>query len=308
MISNTTFTLWISIATVCLAAISSQGQQTPKSQVHTQMRNVLYHYSDTISVHIYSLDGAVVPTHEGSMVVFDDPKSFLIAIDSAKISISAKALSNTLNQHVFAAKDAPLKDVEISMDGSKMKVKGKLHAKDNVRFETEGTLSVTPDGKVRVHSEKVKAVHLPVKGLMDLLGVDIAKLISSNKAPGVRAEQNDLILEPSELLPLPRITGKLSKIQVSGNAVVQTFGDPGAASSKLTGNYMSYRGGVLRFGKLTMQNSDMDLLDLDAGDAFDFFLDHYGEQLSAGYTKITPQFGLRVYMRDYNKLHTTQKP
>ena len=28
----------------------------------------------------------------------------------------------------------------------------------------------------------------------------------------------------------------------------------------------------------------------------------YRDQLAAGYTKITPEFGLRVFMRDFNKL------
>jgi len=67
-------------------------------------------------------------------------------------------------------------------------------------------------------------------------------------------------------------------------------------------NYMSYRGNRLRFGKLTMSDTHMILIDMDQRDPFDFYLDHYKEQLVAGYTKETPSFGLRVYMRDYNKL------
>jgi hypothetical protein len=41
---------------------------------------------------------------------------------------------------------------------------------------------------------------------------------------------------------------------------------------------------------------------MNAKDPFDFYLDHYKEQLVAGYTKETSNFGLRVYMPDYNKL------
>jgi len=41
---------------------------------------------------------------------------------------------------------------------------------------------------------------------------------------------------------------------------------------------------------------------MNSKDPFDFYLDHYKEQLVAGYTKETLNFGLRVYMRDYNKL------
>jgi hypothetical protein len=67
-------------------------------------------------------------------------------------------------------------------------------------------------------------------------------------------------------------------------------------------NYMAYRGNQLRFGKLTMSDTDMILIDMDTKDPFDFYLDHYKEQLVAGYTKETPSFGLRVFMRDFNKL------
>ena len=65
---------------------------------------------------------------------------------------------------------------------------------------------------------------------------------------------------------------------------------------------MAYHGSDLRFGKLVMNDSDLILLDMDPQDPFDFYLDHYKEELVAGYTKTTPEFGLRVYTRDYNKL------
>lgn len=73
-------------------------------------------------------------------------------------------------------------------------------------------------------------------------------------------------------------------------------------SSRLR-NFMAYRGALLRFGKLTMNDTDLILIDSDSRDPFDFYMDHYREQLVAGYTKTTPQFGLRVYMVDFNKLH-----
>ena len=36
-------------------------------------------------------------------------------------------------------------------------MKGKLHDKGDIPFETEGSLIPTPDGKIRLHSEKIKA-------------------------------------------------------------------------------------------------------------------------------------------------------
>ncbi len=70
---------------------------------------------------------------------------------------------------------------------------------------------------------------------------------------------------------------------------------------------MAYRGERLRFGKLTMSDTDLTLIDLDPQDPLDFYLAHYQNQLVAGYTKSTPNFGLRAYFRDYNKLTPKQK-
>ena len=65
---------------------------------------------------------------------------------------------------------------------------------------------------------------------------------------------------------------------------------------------MYYRGGVLRFGKLTMTDTDLELIDANPRDSFDFFQDRYNDQLVAGYSKNTPQHGLKVYMPDYKSL------
>ena len=52
-----------------------------------------------------------------------------------------------------------------------------------------------------------------------------------------------------------------------------------------------------------MDDVDLILIDMDPNDPLDFYLEHYKEQLSAGYTKTTPDSGLRVFIKDFNKLH-----
>jgi len=66
---------------------------------------------------------------------------------------------------------------------------------------------------------------------------------------------------------------------------------------------MAYKNNRLRFNKLVMDDVDLILIDKDPNDPLDFYLEHYKEQLSAGYTKTTPDPGLRVFIKDFNKLH-----
>ena len=51
-----------------------------------------------------------------------------------------------------------------------------------------------------------------------------------------------------------------------------------------------------------MSDTDLVLIDLDPRDPLDFYLDHYKDQLVAGYSKTTSQFGLRVFIPDFSKL------
>ena len=278
------------------------AQVLKEGSVEVQMRNVMYHFTDAVSVHIRRLHGQLVPT--GEFPIFDDKNSFSLQIRAAEIAISPESLANVLNSYVFARQEAPLKHISIYIENGRLTIKGKLHSKGDIPFEIRGGLAATPDGHIRLHEETIKAVHLPVKGIMDLLGIDIADLIKTGKVAGVQAEKDDLILDPSRVFPPPHITGQITHVRLEQDNLVQVFGRPGETLPMhvSAANYMAYRGNRLRFGKLTMSDTDMVLIDMDPQDPFDFYLDHYKEQLVAGYTKETPSFGLRVFMRDYNKL------
>jgi len=55
-----------------------------------------------------------------------------------------------------------------------------------------------------------------------------------------------------------------------------------------------------------MADSDLQLVDADAADPFDFFPKNYLAQLVAGYSRTTPRGGLKVMMPDYSDLRTSK--
>jgi len=258
-----------------------------------------------VAVEIRSLDGELVPFGKNEFPVFDDKDSFNLRISTAEIAIDSSNLANVLNSYVFARPHSPLTGLSIVVEKGRLKVKGQLHDKGDIPFEAEGILTPTADGKLRLHSEKIKAMHVPVKGLMDLFGMDLGGLIKEGKVPGVRAEEDDLILDLEQILPPPHIEGKVVSVRIEGEKIIQVFGGSDAKPVKniRSGNYMAYKNNRLRFNKLVMNDADLILIDMDPGDPLDFYLEHYKEQLSAGYTKTTLDSGLRVFIKDYNKLH-----
>ena len=278
--------------------------------VQAQMRNVTYHFSDAVVVNIKSLNGELLPLGKNEFPIFDDKNSFNLRICTAEISIDSSSLAKILNSYVFARPNSPLTELSIIVEKGHLTVKGKLHDKGDIPFETEGILTPTLDGTLRLHSEKITAMHVPVKGLMGLFGIDLGSLIKEGKVPGVQAQGDDLLLDLEQILPPPHIEGKVVSVRIEGENIIQIFGGSDAKPAKniRAGNYMAYKNNRLRFNKLLMNDVDLILIDMNPSDPLDFYLEHYKEQLAAGYTKTTLDSGLRVYMKDYNKLHPATMP
>ena len=271
--------------------------------VRTEMRNVMFHLTDEAAAHVESLSGEMYPTGKNEIPVFDDKTSFEVHVINGRISITPQAMASILNSQVFGRSDSPLKDISISIDKDRLRIKGRLRARGDIPFETSAILTVTSDGRIRVTTEKLKALHVPVKGMMDKLGIELASLVSTSKIPGMVTDKNDVLMDLGLLLPPPHIKGKVSAVLIGDNSIVTIFGDEarhGSANDPVS--YMSFQGNPVRLGKLTMENTDLTVLNLDSDDAIDWNQDHYREQLVAGYSKITPSFGLRAYAKNFAKL------
>jgi hypothetical protein len=283
-------------------AVAAPPAARPGQPVATQMHNVLFHFSEAAAAHIESLNGELLPSGDNRLPTLDDKTSFVMRVHSARISISTAALASIMNDYVFAKPDAPIKHLSISIEGDQFHVKGKLHSKGDVPFETVGSLHTTADGRIRIHSEKMKAFHVPVKGIMNLFGMDLANVVNTSKIPGFDTDKDDLLLDLSQLLPPPQMQGTVTAVRIENNELVTIFGGVDTAPVLEKGNYIAFRGGQVRFNKLTMDDANITVLDLDPRDPLDWFQDRYKEQVVAGYSKITPAFGLRTYVKDFNKL------
>ena len=280
---------------------SRQGEGN--AAVQTQMQNVRYHFTESATVYIKTLNGELLPAEGSEFPIFDNRDSFRLRIAYAEMGIAPADLATIFNSYVFARANSPLKGVSMSIENGHLKIKGRLHDVGTIPFEMESTMSPTDDGKILLRTGKVKALHVPVKGMMNLFGVEIADLIKNGKVPGVESRGDDLVLDPSLVFPAPHMEGRVTATRIEGNTIFLIFGEKSRATkARQAGNYISFRGNRLRFGKLTMTDVDMILIDMEPVDPFDFFLDRYKEQIAAGYSKISPNSALRIFVKDFNKL------
>jgi hypothetical protein len=290
-------------AIACAAALTGAADGPVRCGI--EMRNVALHVADGVILHVRALDGEFVSRVASTPPVFDDPRSYTVRMRAARLSLDAASLTNLLRASL-GARPSPLRDVTVRIEDGMLKASGKLQKGVSVPFSMTASVAATSDGRLRLHAAKLKAVGVPVKGLLDLLGLDLADLMTMPPGSGIRADGDDLLLDTSALLPPPRMEGRLASVAIVGDRLALNMTGDGApphrpktlplASAR---NYLYFYGGSIRFGKLTMTDADMQLIDANPATPFDFFPAHYEAQLVAGYSRNTARKGLQVYMPDY---------
>jgi hypothetical protein len=304
---------WIALCAALAAAVGAgAGKPAPASPtpVEVEMRNVDLHVTEHITLQVRNLRGRFVAVRPDGIPNLDDNESYVVDVDAGEIAVDEVSLNALMNEHVFAGHKPPVKGLKITMEEGQLKQKGKLDKAIDLPFRVKGGVEATPDGKIRVHAKSIKSLGLPVGPLMKVLGIEMDDLLKVEAGHGVTVDENDFIIDPQQALPPPRLRGKVAAVRIEGNQMIQTFGSAPAgrlSPPAVSTNHIYWRGGHLRFGKLTMRSTDLELIDQDPSDPFDFSVSRYNDMLVAGYSKNLPRLGLRTYMPDHNDLGTGKR-
>jgi hypothetical protein len=283
-----------------LSALLFAQPAKPAATVGIEMRNVRLHVTADAILDVAWLSGRL-RSKSPQPPVFDEQQSFVMEIEDGEMAIDASSLSALVN-HAFDYKGAALSNLRVGFEDGRLVQRGTLKKGISVPFSIAASVAPTSDGLMLVHPVKVKTAGIPTARLMSLFGVELDDILKSRPDRGITFRDNDLILDAGRMLSAPETRGKLTKAFVRGDRLVQVFGRGAAGAAAGRGNYIWFRAGTIRFGKLTMSDADLKLIDMDPRDPFDFDSARFNEQLVAGYSKTTPEHALRTYMPDFNDL------
>ena len=118
------------------------------------------------------------------------------------------SLQTLLNRFALGYDGAPLKNVRVTNDGGRLEMKGTLHKGVDVPFSAKATLSATPDGRMQLHVDSMKAIGIPAKGLLGLFGLELDDLVKLKNSRGIEVQENDIVIDPGEILPPPEMRGR----------------------------------------------------------------------------------------------------
>lgn len=291
------------IGTVPLPDFSEAHVKAP-TQVF--FRNVWFYLDETMFLDVHQLRGEMRSKEPGRPVNFDDRRSFVLSVDTGTIGMKGPSLDKLMNQYIFGYPNPPLRDLHITIAGKQLQQSGIMHKVVDIPFTMWADVSAD-HGLIRIHPTKISICGINGIGLLKAVGQNLQKMLKMPVERGIRAEKNDLLLDPARVLPPPQTEMHLVDVHTEGDELVQVF-DAGKHLAPLQlpkadeKNVMYFRGGTLRMGKLLMIDADMEVVDLDPSDPFFFFIDRYNDQLVAGFERNTPVYGLIVHMKDWGKL------
>ena len=264
--------------------------------------NLMLRKGPDFRIYVRWLRGNMVRTRPGVNPTFDDPESFSLEIKTGVIRANIGDIGKFLNAGAVA--NSPLKNITLLADGDQIKLRGSLHKLISMPVELLGSVAATSDHRIQVHVTRLSVLKIPLKGLLGKLDIRVSDLFHAKSISGVEVTGNDIYFETLKLLPPPHIHGQLSKVRVVSPDIEEVYGDAEGAVMRVEQwrNFLRLSDGTIDFGKLTMHHVDLTMVDISNDAWFDLDLNNYQNQLVNGYTHMTPQAGLLIFMPDLETL------
>jgi hypothetical protein len=285
------------------ASSAMDGARTSSEAAPTNVyaHNLMLRKGPNFRVYVRWLRGQMLRTRRNVNPSFDDPESFVLDVKAGVIRANVGDITNFLN--VSGSANSPLKNITLSGDGNQIKLHGTLHKIISLPIELNGTIAAVPDNRIQMHVTKLSVLKIPLKGLLGGLHISISDLFPHD-IPGVQVSGNDVFFDTQKLVPAPHIRGQLTSVRIVNPDLEEIYGNAENAVKQVEQwrNFLRLRDGTLDFGKLTMHQVDLVMIDMSNDAWFDLDLAHYQEQLVNGYTRMTPQAGLQIFMPDLDEL------
>jgi hypothetical protein len=263
--------------------------------------NLLLRKGPGFRVYVPWLRGQMIRAQRNVNPSFDEPDSFVLDIKTGVVHTNVGDLANFLNAGVS---NSPLRNITLSGDGDQIKLHGTLHKIIPLPIEMIATIGVAPANRIQIHVTKLSLLKIPFKAILGDFHVTISSLFNPGDIPGIEVSGNDIFLDTQKLMPPPHIRGQLTSVRIVNPDVEEIYGDAKDDITRVAQwrNFLQLRDGTIDFGKLTMRHVDLIMVDLSDDAWFDLDLAHYQEQLVYGYTRMTPQAGLQIFMPDVDEV------
>ncbi|MES2644934.1 MAG: hypothetical protein V4850_35940 [Myxococcota bacterium] len=269
---------------------------------------------------VRNLDGVVQSLVAGRLPVIDAPDTYRIVVDQAEVAVDTQTLNEMMSgEHSKSGKKTPLQSAVFSTEGDLLVVTGKKP----VPFVLKGAVSVDPKGRMTITVVELKALGVQTKGILKALDLKLEDLIDVGNERGVSIDGNVVYVDPLVNMPPPAVDAKVTGVSVERDGLVLRLGDAGTrtpetptsetvkATADTEGavkNFLSYTGGTVDQGNLTVRDTSITLVDVDTADPLRLDMKAFNAQIAAGYVRIGEGGSMTIFIPDADQLGTPVPP
>lgn len=268
----------------------------PNDGVDLYLHNTEFSWSKKVHIDVGRLNARAVPLYSSRVVNFDDLNSFVVELGESDIRILPNVLEGMFNESVFNYPGSKLRNLSVTLvpekGEHKIQLAGSIHYLFWIPFRMISKLTIDPKSNTLVMSvEKLRVFgFIPVTPFIALKPFNLDKILTVPANKHLTVSHNKIMIKPFGLFPPPRITGQFEKIAVNDRYVLISFAAPakvktgqGKASLK-NGIFLNH--GLTKFQQLSMQNTNITVVDATPADPFAFNILSYAGQLPKSKIKL----------------------
>lgn len=200
---------------LCPAAWAVDPPKCPEGPSRIDVASGTYSPIPGVAFALRNFTGAMVPS--GKQI----PACLVrvTQIEQGRVAVSSASLDRLIQARI-RPKDSSLSDLKVEMKEGRAVLTGKM--KKFLSFRVEGP--VTGNGEnLRIQAKTVKAAGIPIKGLLEMIGVELSGLMGDNSVKGVTVQEDTIIFR---LEAFGNIRGHVQSAKIASSTLVVDFAKP----------------------------------------------------------------------------------
>jgi hypothetical protein len=272
-------------------AVVAQLHETPEGTARLWALNAKLMMEEGITLLLDRLQAEIVVHDPLSPMIPEKRDSYDFNIQVGRMAMDETSISTLMNRYAFPPEvRSPLYDIKVSLPEGLVVLDGTLRLNKfmAIALHMVNAVAVTADGLIEMTPIEIKSGALPVDKIMNMLGMEIGKMMPGGDTTAMRFEGDRILIDPTGLFPAPKARGTLVHAEVTGEHLVMTY-DNGAPPidpplmEPDAKSWIAMLGHDLLVGKVTMQDVNLQMVPLDPLAGWvEFSLPNYRAQLAQG--------------------------
>ena len=155
-----------------------------------------------------------------------------IKLKQTEIEVAEQDLNKQINAIFAASENKKIKDVKVSIIANNQITSEGYYLQNlpltskplSIPFSTEGTIKVQPNNIIEMEVSKIKVAGIPIKSLMDTLGIELSGITGFKDNVGrVELKGNNFLFILEKFTNQSLINGQIKSIQTTDKAVKLNF-------------------------------------------------------------------------------------